>query len=272
MVWRRLRRDRFFQVSLLILMVLGICAVFGPQLARYGPIDINVGPRLAPPSAEHWMGTDHLGRDVFSRILHGARISLALSMLAMGSAVLMGTFLGSVAGYFRRLDEPIMRVIDVLLAFPGLLRAIAVVAALGPGLYQVVIAVGLGSIPMFARYTRSFVLRFRDLEFVEAAVAGGASSRRILVRHILPNCVGPILVMAAINFASAVTQISILSFLGLGVQPPVPEWGAMAAEARQTLLQSIWPIVWPSLAIFLTVLSLILVSDSLQEVLDPRLQ
>jgi ABC-type dipeptide/oligopeptide/nickel transport system permease subunit len=217
--------------------------------------------RFAGPSAGHLFGTDELGRDIFSRLLYGARFSLVIGVGAVGLSFTIGTFVGIVAGFYRGLDGPVMRIVDIMLAFPGILLAIAIVAALGPGLISSIFAIGVNEIPGFARVNRSIVLSLREREFVMAARVLGAADRTILGRHVLLNLVSPLILVGAT-----------LSFLGLGVQPPVPEWGAMVRTARQYIATAPHTFVYPTLAIFVTVIAFNLLGDALRDTLDPTLR
>ena len=218
------------------------------------------------------LGTDELGRDIFSRILYGARFSLTIALGAVALSFGIGTALGVAAGFYRRLDGPVMRVIDVMLAFPGILLAIALVGALGPGLLSVIVAIGVTEIPGFARLNRSMVLSLREREFVVAARVVGAPDRVILARHVLLNLVSPLVVFASLRISTAILVGATLSFLGLGIQPPVPEWGTMVSTARQYIATAPHTFVYPTLAIFLAVIAFNLLGDALRDTLDPTLR
>lgn len=227
---------------------------------------------MAAPSRTHWLGTDELGRDVFSRLLYGARISMTVGLVATGIGLTSGVVVGVCAGYFRRADNLLMRLVDILMAIPSILLALAIVTALGPGLYNVMIAVGVGALPTFARLTRAAVLGLREMEFVQAARAIGATDLAIVGRHILRNALPPVLVYASLHMAGAILAASILSFLGLGVQPPTAEWGAMVSGARAYLREAPFLSTVPSLAIFMVVMAFNLLGDGLRDLLDPRLR
>lgn len=268
----RLARKPLMLGALGLLLVCGAMTALAPQLAPHDPNRVNTARRLEPPSRQHWLGTDELGRDVLSRLLHGGRITLALGLAATAIGLGIGVAVGAAAGYFRRLDGPLMRATDVLMAIPAVLLAIAVVAVLGPGLVQVTLAVGVSAVPSFARLTRAAVLSLREMEFVEASRAAGAGDLFILRRDVLPNVLPTVLVYASLHTARALLSVSILSFLGLAVQPPAAEWGAMVGSARGYLRQAPLLATVPSLAIFVVVLAFNLLSDELRDVLDPRLR
>jgi peptide/nickel transport system permease protein len=256
-----------------VLLILLMVALFAPWLTHYNPLAVKVISRLQPPSSEHLFGTDQLGRDVFSRVLYGTRISLRVGLIAVIISLLIGTLLGIIAGYWGRgVDNAIMAVNDVMLAFPGLLLAIAIVGILGPGLNNVMIAVGIGGIPDYIRVARNQTLSIRNLEYVQAAIAIGSGRLRILFRHILPNIMAPIIIMAAMGMASAILASAALSFIGLGAQPPAPEWGAMLSIGRSNLREAWWLATFPGIAITMTVLAINLLGDGLRDVLDPRLK
>ncbi len=245
-------------------------ALFAPHLTPYDPI-APVGSSRQPPTSAHLMGTDLLGRDVLSRILFGSRISLVIGLISVGIGLAVGTSLGLPSGYYGgRVDAIIMRVIDAMLAFPGLLLALVVISALGPGLKNVMIAVGVSSIPLYARLVRGSCLSLRAMDYVQAARAVGSSDDRIMVRHILPNLAGSIIVLSTLQIGSAILVGSALSFLGMGAQPPTPEWGLMTAEGRSYLATAWWISTFPGCAIFTAVLGMNLTGDGLRAALDPR--
>ena len=229
--------------------------------------------RLKPPSAEHLLGTDELGRDIFARLVHGARISLLVGVVAVAIALATGGTLGAIAGYFGGVvDNVIMRVMDVFLSIPILLLAIMIVAALGSSMTNLMIAIGLASMPTFARVVRASVLSVKDQEFVEAARAIGATNGHIILRHILPNCLSPIIVQATLRVATAILSTASLSFIGLGIKPPAPEWGAMLASGRSAIRDAPHVVVIPGLVIMITILALNLLGDGLRDALDPKLK
>ncbi|MBC7543206.1 MAG: ABC transporter permease [Candidatus Sericytochromatia bacterium] len=270
--WSRARRNRSFVIGAVIialfLLVSAVPGLFAPADPLVGDLS---GSRLLPPSTAHWFGTDDLGRDILSRILYGARISLAVSVLSLGVSLLLGPVIGLCAGYFgRRVDDVLMRAMDILQAFPSILLAILIVAILGPGLVNAMIAIGIVNMPLYARLVRAAVVQLRNQEFVEASRAMGAGHSRVLFMHLLPNCLSPILVQATLGIASAILETAGLSFLGLGAQPPMPEWGAMLANAKDFIRSAPWTIAFPGLAIIAVVLGFNLLGDGLRDLLDPR--
>lgn len=269
---RRLVRDRVTLTALVLIAGIAAAAALAPRLAPYDPHAVDPPRRLEPPSRTHWLGTDELGRDVFSRLLYGARISMTVGLVATGIGLTSGVVVGVCAGYFRRADNLLMRLVDILMAIPSILLALAIVTALGPGLYNVMIAVGVGALPAFARLTRAAVLGLREMEFVQAARAIGATDLSIVGRHILRNALPPVLVYASLHMAGSILAASILSFLGLGVQPPTAEWGAMVSGARAYLREAPFLSTVPSLAIFMVVMAFNLLGDGLRDLLDPRLR
>jgi ABC-type dipeptide/oligopeptide/nickel transport system permease subunit len=270
--WRRFASHRLALVGLGIILAFALLAVLAPVVAPHDPIRQSLPNALAPPSREYPLGTDQFGRCVLSRILFGARLSLLVGVIATAIAATCGTLAGLVGGYFPRLDGPVMRAMDVLLAFPGILLAIAIMAALGPSLPNVMIAVGIRSIPSFARVARAMVLSLRPLEFVQAVQALGAGHPRALFRHVFPNSVSPLLVFSSLQVATAILLAAILSFLGLGVQPPTAEWGKMISDGRAYLMEAPHVSLFPGLAIFFTVMGFNCLGDGLRDALDPRLR
>ena len=270
--WRRFVSHRLAVVGLALIALLILLAAFAAQVAPRDPIRQDLPSALAPPSREFPLGADEFGRCILSRILYGARLSLVVGVLATAVGAVTGILLGLLAGYFPRLDAPVMRAMEVLLAFPSILLAIAIVAALGPSLVNVMIAVGLRSIPSFARLTRSMVLSLKELEFVQGVHALGAGHGRVLFRHILPNSVSPLLVFSSMQVATSILLAAILSFLGLGVQPPTSEWGKMVSDGRAYLLDAPHVSLFPGIAIFLTVMGFNCLGDGLRDALDPRMR
>jgi ABC-type dipeptide/oligopeptide/nickel transport system permease subunit len=271
--FRRFARHPGGMLGATLLGLLIATAVFAPYLAPYDPLAISPMEALMPPSQTHWMGTDALGRDVMSRAIYGARISLRLGLISVAIAMSCGILLGAVAGYFGgRIDSVLMRVVDVLLAFPSLMLALIAVFALGPGLTNAMIAVGISAIPSYARVTRAEVLSAKENLYVQAAQAVGASRISVMWRHVLPNVIAPNIVIAALGTGTAILAGSALSFLGLGAQAPAPEWGLMLSQGRGFMQLAWWLTFFPGLGIMLTVMALNLFGDGLRDILDPRLK
>ncbi|HEV2566930.1 MAG TPA: ABC transporter permease [Microvirga sp.] len=268
----RLVTRKTVMVGLLILVVVAALAILAPLIAPYSPSRLSVVNRLKPPSGIYWFGTDEFGRDVFSRTIYAGRLSLLVGASVVVFAAIFGVTLGLVAGFFRRLDTPIARIIDAMMAFPDILLAIALVAALGPSLFTVIVALGIVYTPRLARIVRASTLVIRELPYVEAARALGVPTWRIMSRHVLRNLVSPILVQGTFIFAYAMLAEAGLSFLGLGVSPEVPTWGTMIAAGRQYIGQADWMTLFPGIAIILSVLSLQMVGDGFRDLLDPRLR
>ena len=272
-VWARLWRDTRARIGLIVVAMLLLLALLAPLLARHDPIRVDLLRQLQPPSAEHWMGTDVQGRDVWARLVYGARISLAVGLISQSIALAIGLTLGLIAGYFGRwIDDLVMRLADVTLAFPTLLLLIAMVAALQPSLIVVFVTVGIVGWAGMARLVRGQVLVVRQLEYVHAARALGTPDFRIISRHVLPNVIAPVVIATTLGMAGAIMAEAALSFLGLGVQPPTPSWGAMIADGRDLnqLRSSPWTSLFPGLAIGVTVLGFNLLGDALRDALDPR--
>jgi peptide/nickel transport system permease protein len=268
-----LGRQRGAVVGLVILGSLALMALGAPWLSPRDPIKTAARDALQPPGPRFVLGSDQFGRDVASRVLHGARVSLTVGLISVSIAVALGAPLGLVSGYYGgRLDGLMMRVMDVLLAFPGILLALAIVSVLTPGLTNVMIAVGLSAVPTYARLVRASVLSARENLYVEAARALGGRDLGILARYILPNVVAPLIVTATLGLGTAILSAAALGFLGLGSQPPQPEWGRMLSEGRDYLREAWWISTFPGLGIMLTVLAMNLLGDGLRDVLDPRLQ
>lgn len=272
-VWRRLRRNRMAMVGLGVIVVIVLTAIFADFVAPYGFREQNLRLRNNPPSREHILGTDDLGRDILSRIIYGSRVSLQVGIVAVSIAVIIGGTLGALSGFYGgRLDNVVMRAMDVLLAIPSILLAIAIVSAFGGGLVNVMIAVGIASIPQYARIVRASVISVKEQEFVEAARAVGARDFRIIVKHIIPNSLAPIIVQGTLGVAGAILAAAGLSFIGLGIQPPTPEWGAMLSAGRH-LIRTAWHVAtFPGIAIMITIFALNLLGDGLRDALDPRLK
>ncbi len=249
------------------------CALFAPLLARYDPLAQTLGSGLEPPSAAHWLGTDQLGRDIASRLLYGARISLVVGVVVVALAGMFGTVVGLVAGYTSGLiDEALMRLTEVFLAFPPLILAMAIAGALGPSLTNAIIAIAAVTWAVYARLARGQVLSLRRREYVEAARSIGASPARVLARHLLPNAIAPLLVQASFDMGAAIIAAAGLSFIGFGAQPPTPEWGVMISEGRNFISTQPWLSLFPGLAILFAVGAFNLLGDGLRDVLDPRLR
>lgn len=271
--WIRLKKNRTAIFSLILLMVLILTAVFAKYIAPY-PYDLqNPDEAFLSPSAKHWLGTDNFGRDILSRIIYGSRISLFVGFSSIFFAIIVGGLLGAIAGYYSgKTDNILMRAMDILMAIPGLLLAITLAAAFEPGLSNVIIAIGVAEVPFYARVLRSSVLSIKEQEFIEAAKCIGASDSRIILKHIIPNCLAPIIVQSTLGMAGAILSVASLSFLGLGIQPPTPEWGSMLSNARQHILNYPHMVIFPGLAIMLTIFTLNILGDGLRDALDPRLK
>ena len=272
-IWRRFRKSKTAVIGLAVVLLLVFTAIFADFVAPEGPDDQNLQRANQFPNAQNLMGTDNLGRCVFSRVIFGARISLQVGFVVVSISMVLGVVIGSIAGFFGgHLDNALMRFIDILLAIPNILLAIAIASALGPGLINVMIAVGIGAIPGYARIVRASVLTLREQEFIEAARACGASDFRIITRHILPNSMAPIIVQATLGLANAILSAAALSFIGLGIQPPTPEWGAMLSIGRRFLRDFYHMSFFPGLTIVIVVLALNMMGDGLRDALDPKLK
>ena len=266
-----MRRQPLALVGGGILVLLVLVAVAAPLLAPYDPLEQNLYQRLEAPSWGHPLGTDEFGRDICSRIIYGARISLRIGFICISIALVVGTTLGLLSGYYGGLmDALIMRLVDLMLAFPSILLAIGIVAVMGPGIDNVMLAVSIVLVPQYARLVRASVLSIREMAYVEAARALGATDRRILWASVLPNCLAPLIVQSTLSLATAILDAAGLSFLGLGAQPPTPEWGAMLSGGRALLFQAPWVMTFPGIAIFIVALGLNLCGDGLRDALDPR--
>ncbi|MFO7310964.1 MAG: ABC transporter permease [Bacillota bacterium] len=272
-VLRRLARNRLAMLGLAIIAIFVALAVLAPWIAPHDPLRSSFAKRLQPPSAEHWLGTDELGRDMFSRLLYGARISLRVGLISVAIGIVIGVPLGAISAYYGGwVDLIVQRVIDVMLAFPGILLAIVLVSTLGVGLENVMIAVGVVSIPVYTRLVRGSALAMKRKDFVEAARAAGARDLVIIARHILPNCVAPVIVQSTLQVGSSILWAAGLGFLGLGAQPPTPEWGTILSRGRQYLLVAPHITTATGLSIMLVVLGFNLLGDGLRDALDPRMQ
>jgi ABC-type dipeptide/oligopeptide/nickel transport system permease subunit len=271
--WRRFARNRGAVFGLAVFVAIVLMSVLAPALAPYDPLAQGVGPALEPPSAAHWAGTDSFGRDMLSRIIYGARVALAVGLVSVVIAMVIGVALGLVAGYYGGLvDVVIMRVMDGLFAFPIIILAIAMMAIMGFGVVNVIIAVAVGFIAPFARVTRADVLAVKEEPYVEAARLAGVSGRAVIVRHVLPNVLAPIIVQAALRVSGAIITESGLSFLGLGPPPPTPVWGSMIAEGRNFIVMAPHVSTIPGVALMIAIVGLNLLGDGLRDTLDPRLK
>jgi len=272
-VWRRFRRNPAALVGATVVALLVLAAIFAPVVARQDPLAQNLALGAAPPSAQHWFGTDKLGRDLFARIVYGARISIRIGFVAVGIAITAGTAAGAAAGYLGgAVDAALMALMDLMLAFPSIILAIGITTVLGPSVNNLMIAIGIVYVPQYARLARSSVLQVKEMEFVEAARAVGARGPRLIARHIVPNILAPLIVQATLGVATAELESAGLSYLGLGARPPAPEWGAMLNDARDYWLNAPWALIFPGVAITLTVLAFNLFGDGLRDALDPKLR
>jgi peptide/nickel transport system permease protein len=271
--FRRLVRSRGATSGGVIFGLFVIMALAAPLLTPYDPIRLNVVESLEPPSARHWLGTDQFGRDVLARVIYGARVSMAMGVVAVTISVVLGLALGLVSGYYRgTVDLLVMRLVDVMLAFPGILLALVIIAVLGPNLGSAMIAVGVSGMPLFVRVVRSSTLTVRALQYVEAAQAAGSGDARMLVRHVLPNVLTPVIVLVTLGIPAAIVAGAALSFLGLGVKPPTPDWGEMLSKGRAFMGTAWWLSTFPGLAIAVVVLAINRFGDGLRDALDPRLK
>ncbi len=268
--WRRFRRSPGAIAGAIVIGVILVAAILAPLVAHQDPLAQALGNQSLPPSPAHWFGTDKLGRDVFSRIVYGARTSIAIGFVAVGLAITVGTLIGLVAGYGGgRIDGMLMGAMDVMLAFPSIILAIGITTILGPSITNLMIAVGIVYVPQYARIARSSVLQVKEMEYIEAARAIGARVPAILLAHILPNIVAPLLVQATLGIATAELEAAGLSYLGLGARPPAPEWGAMLNDARDYWVTAPWALIVPGAAITTLVLGFNLLGDGLRDALDP---
>ncbi len=271
-ILRRLAKQRLAFAGCCVLVIFLLCAIFSPWLAPHDPAQLNLGARLLPPSSVHWFGTDELGRDVLSRTLYGARISLTVAAAVVALSLALGVTLGLLAGFYGGLTDTIVNIYlgNAFLALPGILLAITIVAFLGPSLANLILALALAGWVNYARLVRAQVLSVKEREYVQAARSLGATDLHLMLRHILPNILQPLLVQAAVGMAAAVLAEATLSFLGLGVQPPTPTWGAMLNDARSHLFESPYLMFFPAIALALCVFSFNLIGDGLRDYLDPR--
>lgn len=271
--WRSFKKNKLALTGAAIVLFFIIVAICAPIIAPEGINDQKLPQRLLAPSAVHWFGTDDFGRDIFSRVVYGARISLWVGFLAVLGSIVVGCLLGIIAGYYGKwIDALISRIFDIMLAFPSILLAIAIVAVLGPSLRNALIAIAIINIPNFGRLIRSRVLSVKEEEYIMAAKAIGMKDSRILLQHILPNSLAPIIVQGTLAIATAIIEAAALGFLGLGAEAPNPEWGKMLSDAKNFMIQAPWTMFFPGLAIMLTVLGFNLMGDGLRDALDPRMK
>lgn len=272
-VWRRLKRDKRAMVGLVIFALLVIVALFPGVLTRYDFATQDYRALHQLPSGAHWFGTDHLGRDIYTRVIYGTRVSLGIGMASVAVALIVGGTLGAVSAFYsNRVDNVIMRIMDIFGAIPGTLLAISIAAVLGRGVANLILALGVSAVPMFARIVRANVLTVKSKDYVEAGKCVGASDMRLILKHMIPNAMGPIIVQATFGVASNILMIAGLSYIGLGIAPPTPEWGGMLSDAK-TYIQQFWhPMVFPGIAIFLTSFSLNVLGDGLRDAFDPKLR
>lgn len=272
--WQRFFRHPTGVLGLAIVAVLVLVSLLAPVIKHYDArSDRNLRARLAPPSAEHIFGADELGRDIFTRVLHGGRISLRAGLLAVAFAAVVGTLLGVLAGFIGGwVDTAVVWSVDLLLAFPGILLAIAIVATLGPNLTNALLAIAITQVPIYTRIMRSAVMQVKETEYVQAARAVGSRSVRIVLRHVLPNSLAPLIVQLTLSIGTAILDVAALGFLGLGAQPPQPEWGLMIRDGFSQFLRAPWMSIFPGLGIFLSVVGFNLLGDAVRDVLDPRLR
>lgn len=271
-VWKRLRRNRFAMAGAAVIALLFVVAILAPHLTPYDPSAIDAYNVLMPPSLKHWMGTDELGRDVFTRVLYGARISLLVGFVAVGISIAIGTLVGLASGFYGGwIDGLLMRFVDIMLCFPTFFLILAVIAMIGPSIWLIMIVIGVTSWMGVARLVRAEVLSLRERDFVLAATSIGASDLRIIFRHVLPNSMGPVLVAATLGVGGAILTESALSFLGIGVQPPTPSWGNILTSGKNYIEFAWWLSLYPGLAILVTVLAYNLLGEGIRDAIDPRL-
>ncbi|WP_416147857.1 ABC transporter permease [Salipaludibacillus sp. HK11] len=269
----QLKKNKLAVIGFFIIAFFIIVALIAPLLTPYAFNTINADVRLQSPSLAHWFGTDDLGRDIFTRIVYGARISLMVGFFAVTGALIFGTLLGIISGFFGRwVDMLISRIFDIMLAFPSILLAIAIVAILGPSLQNALIAIAIINIPIFGRLVRSKVISIREEEYIMAARAQGMKNGRILFHHVLPNSLAPIIVQATLGFGVAILEAAALGFLGLGAQAPTPEWGKMLSDSRQFIQSAPWTVLFPGLSIMVVVLGFNMIGDGLRDALDPKMK
>jgi len=269
--WYTCRKNPLMLAGIVVLLVILLLSLFAPLISSYEPTKINIKERFAPPSAEHWFGTDEVGRDIFTRILYGARLSLGVGVAVVLGAGLIGTVIGSISGYFGgRIDQIIMRLMDMILAFPSLVLAMAVAATLGPNLQNAMLAIAIIKIPVYVRLARAETLSLREKLYVKAAVTFGIKPWRIITRHIIPNAISPVIIQVTLDIGDAILLVATLGFLGLGAQPPTPEWGAMISVGWKHLLDYWWYPTFPGFALFLASCAFNLIGDGVRDILDPK--
>jgi len=269
--WYTCRKNPLMLAGIVVLLIILLLSLFAPLISSYEPTKINIKDRFAPPSAEHWFGTDEVGRDIFTRILYGARLSLGVGVAVVLGAGLIGTVIGSISGYFGgRIDQIIMRLMDMILAFPSLVLAMAVAATLGPNLQNAMLAIAIIKIPVYVRLARAETLSLREKLYVKAAVTFGIKPWRIITRHIIPNAISPVIIQVTLDIGDAILLVATLGFLGLGAQPPTPEWGAMISVGWKHLLDYWWYPTFPGFALFLASCAFNLIGDGVRDILDPK--
>ena len=272
-VVRHMARNQAAVISLAFVLVVVLASLAAPVVAPYDPIEIDAYNTIQPPNAAHWFGTDDTGRDVFSRVIWGGRISLRVGLISAGIATLVGTLLGLISGYFGgAIGFGILRLVDLMLAFPGILLALVIVSTLGPSLDNVMIAIGVSAIPTFTRVVHGSVLSTREDDYVKAAILVGCPDWRIILRHVVPNVMAPVIVLSTLQIAGAIFGAASLSFIGLGAQPPTPEWGAMVSRGRYALRSAMWMSTFPGLAIATVVIAINIIGDALRDALDPYMR
>ena len=272
-IFKRFKRNRMAVFGLVVIILLILCALFPSVVAPYGYDDQNLSEQFIAPCLAHPFGTDNFGRDILSRVIYGCRISLLIGLISVSISCVLGVILGCIAGYYgNKVDNLVMRFIDIMLAIPQMLLAMSIVAALGIGTENLILAIAIGSVPGYARIVRGSILSVKGQEYIEAARSIGASDFRIITRHIVPNCLAPIIVQATMSIASAILSTASMSFIGLGIEPPTPEWGSMLSAGRAYLRDHWFVVTFPGIAIMLTVFAFNLFGDGLRDALDPKLK
>ena len=272
-IFKRFKKNRMAVFGLVVIILLILCALFPSVIAPYGYDDQNLSEQFIAPCLAHPFGTDNFGRDILSRVIYGCRISLLIGLISVSISCVLGVMLGCIAGYYgNKVDNLVMRFIDIMLAIPQMLLAMSIVAALGIGTENLILAIAIGSVPGYARIVRGSILSVKGQEYIEAARSIGASDFRIITRHIVPNCLAPIIVQATMSIASAILSTASMSFIGLGIEPPTPEWGSMLSAGRAYLRDHWFVVTFPGVAIMLTVFAFNLFGDGLRDALDPKLK